>query len=252
MDLGLKGKVALVTGGARDVGREIVKALANEGAAVAINYRGSEGEAADLVSEIEAAGGSAQAYGADVTDYQSVCAMVEQVAGDLGRLDILVNNAGYVTPNRFTKTTPDEWRSQIDVGLYGVIHCCHAAASHLAASGDGRIISLAGDSARVGEKGLSITAASRGGVLSLTKSLARELGPDGITVNAVALGLVETGHSDKDWLETNMAKIVRNYPTGRIGQPQDVAPAVAFLASAGAAWITGQVISISGGYSMVG
>ena len=178
--------------------------------------------------------------------------MTDQIVNDFGQLDILVNNAGYVKPNRFVNTAPEEWRTQIDVGLYGVIHCCHAAASLLAASGQGRIISLAGDSARVGEKGLSITAASRGGVLSLTKSLAKELGRDGITVNAVALGLVETGHSDKEWLEKNMAKIVRNYPSGRIGQPEDVAPTVAFLASAGAAWVTGQIISISGGYSMVG
>ena len=178
--------------------------------------------------------------------------MTEQVVADFGGLDVLINNAGYVTPQRFTQTTPADWHAQIDVGLYGVIHCCHAAVPHLAASGDGRIISLAGDSARVGEKGLSITAASRGGVLALTKSLAKELGPDGIKVNAVALGLVETGHSDKDWLEANMAKIVRNYPTGRIGQPEDVAPMVAFLASAGASWVTGQIISISGGYSMVG
>ena len=252
MDLGLNGKVALVTGGARGVGREIVLALANEGAAVAVNYRGSEAEADALVVEIEGRGGKAKAYGADVADHEAVCAMTERVAADFGRLDVLVNNAGYVTPQRFVATTPADWRAQIDVGLYGVIHCCHAAVPHLAASGDGRIISLAGDSARVGEKGLSITAAARGGVLSLTKSLAKELGGDGITVNAVALGLVETGHSDKAWLEKNMAKIVRNYPSGRVGQPEDVAPAVAFLASAGASWITGQIISISGGYSMVG
>ncbi|MFP6772376.1 MAG: SDR family oxidoreductase [Alphaproteobacteria bacterium] len=252
MDFGLAGKVALVTGGARDVGRQIVLALAGEGAAVAINYRGSEAAATALVAEIEGQGGTARAYGADVTDYGEVCAMTEQVVADFGGLDVLINNAGYVTPQRFTQTTPADWHAQIDVGLYGVIHCCHAAVPHLAASGDGRIISLAGDSARVGEKGLSITAASRGGVLALTKSLAKELGPDGIKVNAVALGLVETGHSDKAWLETNMAKIVRNYPTGRIGQPEDVAPMVAFLASAGASWVTGQIISISGGYSMVG
>ncbi|MBT3534916.1 MAG: SDR family oxidoreductase [Rhodospirillaceae bacterium] len=252
MDLGLNGKVALVTGGARDVGRKIVLALVNEGAAVAINYRGSEAEALALVTEIEGQGGTARSYGADVTDYDAVCAMTEQVVADFGRLDVLVNNAGYVMPQRFVKTTPADWHSQIDVGLYGVIHCCHAAVPHLAASGGGRIISLAGDSARVGEKGLSITAASRGGVLSLTKSLAKELGGDGIAVNAVALGLVETGHSDKEWLKTNMAKIVRNYPSGRIGQPEDVAPTVAFLASAGASWVTGQIISISGGYSMVG
>ena len=252
MDMGLAGKVALVTGGARDVGREIGLALAGEGATVAINYRSSKEEANRLVEEIKGTGAAAAAFEADVSDYEAVCTMTDQIVNDFGQLDILVNNAGYVKPNRFINTAPEEWRTQIDVGLYGVIHCCHAAASLLAASGQGRIISLAGDSARVGEKGLSITAASRGGVLSLTKSLAKELGRDGITVNAVALGLVETGHSDKEWLEKNMAKIVRNYPSGRIGQPKDVAPTVAFLASAGAAWVTGQIISISGGYSMVG
>jgi 3-oxoacyl-[acyl-carrier protein] reductase len=238
MDLGLSGKVALVTGGARDVGREIVLALANEGASVAINYRGSKEAADALVGEIEASGGTARAYGGDVTDYDG--------------LNILVNNAGYVAPQKFVETTPADWHAQIDVGLYGVIHCCHAAAGYLAASGDGRIISLAGDSARVGEKNLAITAASRGGVIALTKSLAKEFGRDGITANLVALGLVETGHSDKAWLDKNMAKIVRNYPSGRIGQPQDIAPMIAFLASSGAAWITGQIISVSGGYSTVG
>ena len=252
MEMGLAGKVALVTGGARDVGREIGLALASEGATIAINYRNSKEEANRLVEEIKSTGGGAAAFEADVSDYEAVCTMTDQIVNDFGQLDILVNNAGYVKPNRFVNTAPEEWRTQIDVGLYGVIHCCHATASLLAASGQGRIISLAGDSARVGEKGLSITAASRGGVLSLTKSLAKELGRDGITVNAVALGLVETGHSDKEWLEKNMAKIVRNYPSGRIGQPEDVAPTVAFLASAGAAWVTGQIISISGGYSMVG
>ena len=252
MDLGLSGKVALVTGGARDVGREIVLALANEGASVAINYRGSKEAADALVGEIEASGGTARAYGGDVTDYDATKAMVDQVAADFGGLDILVNNAGYVAPQKFVETTPADWHAQIDVGLYGVIHCCHAAAGYLAASGDGRIISLAGDSARVGEKNLAITAASRGGVIALTKSLAKEFGRDGITANLVALGLVETGHSDKAWLDKNMARIVRNYPSGRIGQPQDIAPMIAFLASSGAAWITGQIISVSGGYSTVG
>ena len=246
MDLGLKGKVALVTGGARDVGREIVLALADEGVSVAINYRGSEAAAKELVAEIEVDGGTARAYGGDVTDYDATKAMIDQVASDFGGLDILVNNAGYVTPQKF------DWHAQIDVGLYGVIHCCHAAAGYLAASGDGRIISLAGDSARVGEKNLAITAASRGGVMALTKSLAKELGRDGITANLVALGLVETGHSDKAWLDANMSKIVRNYPSGRIGQPEDIAPTIAFLASSGASWITGQIISVSGGYSTVG
>lgn len=252
MNLGLAGKVALVTGGARDVGRAISLALAAEGAAMAVNYRGSEEDASSLVAEIEAAGGSARAYNADVADYGAVCAMVEAIVADLGAVDVLVNNAGYVTPKRFVETAPEDWRRQIDVGLYGVIHCCHAVAPHMIAKGGGRIINLAGDSARVGESGLSITSAARGGALSLTKSLARELGGANITVNAVALGLVETAHSDKAWLEANMDRIVPKYPLGRIGQPADAAPAIAFLASDGAGWITGQVISVSGGYSMVG
>lgn len=252
MNLGLDGKVALVTGAGRDVGREIALALAAEGASVAVNYHGSDDQARAVVERIEAAGGQARAYRADIADYDAVGAMVGGIVGDFGRLDILVNNAGFVSPKRFVETTPEDWHRQIDVGLYGVIHCCHAAVPRMVAGGGGRIISLAGDSARVGEARLAITAASRGGVLSLTKSLAIELGASGITVNAIALGLVETDHSDKAWLEKNMDKIVRKYPLGRIGQPTDIAPMIAFLASEGAGWITGQVMSINGGYSMVG
>jgi NAD(P)-dependent dehydrogenase (short-subunit alcohol dehydrogenase family) len=246
----MTGEVALVTGAARDVGRGIALALAGEGATIAVNYRGSKDEADSLVAEISDAGGTARAYQCDVADYDGVCRMVAAIIEDMGRIDVLVNNAGYVTPQRFVDTTPDDWKAQIDVGLYGVIHCCHAVVPHMAQQGGGRIISLAGDSARVGEKNLSVTAASRGGVLALTKSLAKELGRDNITVNAVALGLVETSHSDKAWLDKHMDRIVRNYPLGRIGQVEDVAPLIAFLASKGAAWITGQIMSVSGGYSM--
>jgi NAD(P)-dependent dehydrogenase (short-subunit alcohol dehydrogenase family) len=252
MDLGLKGKVALVTGAARDVGREIALALAAEGASVAVNYNTSADAAASVVEEIGARGGQARAYQADVGDYGSVTAMVGKVAADFGGIDILVNNAGLVLPKPFLETTPDEWKRQIDVGLYGVIHCCHAVGPIMVARGGGRIVNLTGDSARVGEKRLAITAASRGGVLALTKSLARELGRDGITVNAFALGLIETAHSDKAWLDRNRDRIVRQYPLGRIGTAEDVAPMIAFIASEGAGWITGQVVSINGGYSMVG
>jgi len=252
MKLGLEGKVALVTGGARDVGGEIVRALAAEGATVAVNYRNSRAEAEALTQEVAAAGGKAGAVMADVADYGAVRAMIDQVVADFGRLDILVNNAGFVLRQRFVETTPEDWRRQIDVGLYGVIHCVHAAIPHLSAGQGGRIISLAGDSARVGEAGLAVTAAARGGVLALTKSLAKELGRAAITVNALALGLVETSHSDAAWLDANRERIVRNYPLRRLGRAEDVAPMVAFLASDAAAWITGQVISISGGYSTAG
>lgn len=248
----LQGKVALVTGAARGVGRQIAHALAAAGAAVAVNYLASRTQAETLITEITAAGGTARAFAADVADYRAVRAMVDGLVDEFGHVDVLVNNAGFVTPRLFVETTPAEWQRQIDVGLYGVIHCCHAVAPLMLAQGGGRIINLAGDSARVGEKLLAITAAARGGVLALTKSLALELGHAGVTVNAVALGLVDTEHIDRRWFESNRERIIRKYPLGRIGQPTDVAPLVAFLAGAEAAWITGQIVSINGGYSMVG
>ncbi len=250
MELNLAGKVALVTGGANGVGRAICLALAGEGAAVAVNYHRSADEARTVVAEIEAAGGKAVAIGADVSQLEAVEALVAQVAGDLGGLDILINNAGVAQRQRFAETTPADWRRQIDTCLYGAIHCCHAAAAHLEKSGAGRIVSLIGDSSRVGESGLSIVAAARAGVIGLTKSLARELGRSGVTANVVSLGLVETAH-DRDWVEANREKLVRLYPLRRLGQPNDVAPLVALLASEHGGWITGQVISVSGGYSMV-
>jgi 3-oxoacyl-[acyl-carrier protein] reductase len=250
MDLHLAGRAALVTGGANGVGREIALALAAEGAGVAVNYRSSAEAAQSVAAEIAAKGGRAIACGADVSDFDAVTAMVARVAAEFGRLDILVNNAGVAQRQRFVETAPQNWRRQIDTCLYGAIHCCHAAAPHLERSGAGRIISLIGDSSRVGEAGLAIVAAARAGVIGLSKSLAREFGRFGTTVNVVSLGLVETAH-DRDWVEANREKLVRLYPLRRLGQPGDVAPMVALLASEHAGWITGQVLSISGGYSMV-
>ena len=251
MDLSLAGRVALVTGGARGVGRAIVLALAGEGAAVAVNYATSGDEAKAVSAEIAAQGGNAIAVKADVADYDAVKTMVAQVTGELGALNILINNAGLALRRRFVDTTPDDWRRQIEVCLYGTIHCCHAAAPHLEAGRNGRIVSLVGDSSRVGESGLAIVGAARAGVIALMKSLARELGRSGTTANTVSLGLVETDH-DRGWLEENRERLTRLYPVRRLGQPADVAPMVALLASAHSGWITGQTISVSGGYSMVG
>ena len=250
MDLGLQGKIALVTGAASGVGREIAQTIAAEGAGVAVNYRSSEKEAAALVAEITAKGGSAKAYRADVSDFAAVTAMVDAVVRDFGAVNILVNNAGLAKRQRFVETTPADWHSQIDACLYGAIHCCHAVAPHLEAAKNGRIVSVIGDSSRVGESGLAIVAAARAGVIGLMKSLAREFGRSGTTANTLSLGLIETAH-DKDWVEANREKLVRLYPVRRLGMPDDVAPMVALLASPHSGWITGQVLSISGGFSMV-
>jgi 2-hydroxycyclohexanecarboxyl-CoA dehydrogenase len=249
MDTGLKGKVVLVTGGGRDVGREISLAFAHEGAIVAVNYNSSAQGAEAVAAECRAAGADARAYRSDVADHASVQRMVAAVMKDHGRIDVLVNNAGYTKRQRFVDTTPEDWKKQIDVGLYGVIHTCHAVLPHMIAQQGGRVVNFAGDSARVGENGLAVTAASRGGVLALTKSLAREVGRANVTVNAITLGLIETPH-DKAWVDENREKLVRLYPMRRLGLTSDVAPMVVFLASAHASWVTGQVISVNGGFSM--
>ncbi|MGH6738449.1 MAG: SDR family NAD(P)-dependent oxidoreductase [Bradyrhizobium sp.] len=240
----------MVTGAARGVGREIALSLAAEGANVAINYRNSGKDADALVSELAVKGIKAKAYKADVADFAAVKVMVDEIVKDFSNLNILVNNAGLALRQRFVETKPEDWHRQIDACLYGAIHCCHAAAPYLDVARNGRIVSIIGDSSRVGESGLAIVAAARGGVIALMKSLAREFGRSGTTANTVSLGLVETAH-DKDWVEANREKLVKLYPLRRLGMPDDVAPMVTLLASPHSAWITGQVLSISGGFSMV-
>jgi NAD(P)-dependent dehydrogenase (short-subunit alcohol dehydrogenase family) len=250
MEMQLKERVALVTGSTRDVGRQIALSLAAEGAAVAIHHYHSADEAEAVVSEIRAKGGKANSYQANVADLAAVRSMVQSIVADFGSLNIVVNNAGLAIRKPFKDTTPEDWRSQIDVNLFGAIHLCHEAGPHLAKGGHGRIIAIVGDSSRVGEAGLSVVGAARAGVIALMKSLAREMGRAGVTANAVALGLVETQH-DPVWLNANREMLVKMYPVRRLGQPEDIAPTVTLLASPLSGWITGQVISISGGYSMV-
>ncbi|EKS41722.1 SDR family NAD(P)-dependent oxidoreductase [Afipia broomeae] len=250
MDMQLKGKVALVTGGARDVGREIALSLAAEGAMVAVNYNGSRSSAEAVVAEIEKSGGKAKAYKADVANFDEVNTMVTSIASDFGGLNIVVNNAGVALRNRFVETTPEEWQKQINICLYGAIHISKAAAPHLERAGDGRIIALVGDSSRVGESGLAIVAAARAGVIALMKSLAREFGRFGTTANTISLGLIETPH-DLEWVNANRDKLTKLYPLRRLGFPSDIAPMVTLLSSKHGGWITGQTVSISGGFSMV-
>ena len=250
MKLGLEGKVALVTGGARDVGREIAVGLAAEGAAVVVNYHGSKDRAEAVVADIRGRGGKALAIRADISDMTSVKDMVAQTVAEFGGLNILVNNAGLVYRKRFVDSTPEEWRRQIDVCLYGTLNCCHAALPHLESQkGTGRILCVVGDSSRVGESGLAIAAAARAGNIALLKSLARET-RSGLTANTLALGLIETAH-DPEFISANRDKLTKLYPLRRLGMPADVAPLAVLLASDQGSWITGQVISVSGGFSMV-
>src|SRR4029453_9175736 len=195
MNLGLAGKVALVTGAGRDIGREIALVLGREGAAVAVNYVRSKDAAEATASAIRSAGGGAIAVEADVTDYAAVGRMVERIGGEWGPIDVLVNNAGMVRRKFFLETSPEDWRAQIDVDMYGVLNCCHAIAPSMVA---------------------------RGGVLSLTRTLARELGRASVTVNAVTFGWIETGHADRSFWETNREKILQAYPIKRLGRPDDI------------------------------
>jgi len=252
MNLTLEGKSALITGAARDVGRAIALTLAEQGAAVAINYQSSAEAAEEVVGEITAAGGKARAWKADIADFAQTKAMVDEVVAAFGSIDIVVNNAGVAQRARFLETTPEQWKKHIDIGLLGTVNTSQAALPHMVAAGrGGRIISLGGDSSRVGEANLSMAAASRAGTIALIKSLAREFGRYDITCNAVTLGMIQSAHSDPAWLAENLPKMVKNYPLKRIGQPSDVAPMIAFLASADAAWITGQTISVNGGFAML-
>ena len=251
MDLGLNGQIALVTGATSGVGREIALSLAAEGASVAVNYRSSAEDADALVREIAAKGGKAKAYQADVADFAAVKSMVEEIVKDFGGLNILINNAGLALRQRFIETKPEDWHRQIDACLYGAIHCCHAAAPHLDAAKNGRIVSvdrrfLAGRRVRAWRLSPLRAPAS----IALMKSLAREFGRSGTTANTVSLGLVETPH-DKEWVDANREKLIKLYPLRRLGLPGDVAPMVTLLASPHSGWITGQVLSISGGFSMV-
>jgi 2-hydroxycyclohexanecarboxyl-CoA dehydrogenase len=159
--------------------------------------------------------------------------------------------AGYGIRERFADSVPENWKSQIDVCLYGMLNATRAVLPWMIENKYGKIVSIMGDSSRVGEGGLSLVAAARAGQIGLIKSVAKEVGRFNITLNGVALGVVDTSHYPPNWVEQNKEKLIRQYPLGRLGRPEDVAPMVVFLCSDLASWITGQIISVNGGYAMV-
>jgi NAD(P)-dependent dehydrogenase (short-subunit alcohol dehydrogenase family) len=241
MDLGLRGRRAFVTGGARGIGAAICRLLAAEGAEVYVGYRGSA-EGPELASEI-----IGTAVQVDVADPRSVQAVIEP----LGTLDILINNAGIDDMAFFTELTPERWRPQLAVNLEGVLNCTLAALPRMQAASYGRIVNVSSEAGRLGSKRGSVYAAAKGGVIAFTKSIARENARYGITANNVLPGPIETPMLDANRRgpkgEQVIAAMAGATLLGRIGRPEEVAAAVAFLASEAASYITGETLGVSGG-----
>jgi 3-oxoacyl-[acyl-carrier protein] reductase len=244
----LDGTVVLVTGGGTGIGRSACLELAGEGAAVAVNYSRSRAEAEETVAEIQAAGGRSMAVLADVSDEAAVEAMVRRVAGEWGRLDVLVNNAGmtyFVEHTDLDALTGEMWDRMLAVNLKGVFFCCRAAARVMRQQKRGRIVNVASVAGLTG-KGSSIGyAASKAGVLSVTKSLAMALAPE-ILVNAVAPGFVETRWTAGR--DAFRAKALEGTPLERVAVPEDVAEAILYLAKTD--FVTGQVLTVDGGRNL--
>lgn len=245
----LVGKVALVTGGSRGIGRAIALKLAENGADVAINYAGNTAAAEEVKAAIEQMGRKALLIQCSVADTDSVQAMVNQVVKELGRLDILVNNAGITRDGLLMRMKEADWDDVMNTNLKGVYNCSKAVMRTMMKQKSGRIVNMASVVGEMGNAGQANYAAAKAGVIGFTKSLAKEVASRGITVNAIAPGFIATDMT-RVLSDDQKAEMARTIPLGRAGQPEDVANAVLFLASEGAAYITGQVLNVDGGMVM--
>ncbi|MDO9024004.1 glucose 1-dehydrogenase [Zwartia sp.] len=253
---GLKDRVVVVTGGAGGIGASICRRMSQEGARIAIldlNLKGAQ----ELSDELSQSGNTSVAYKVDISDYSQVESAIEDVESKLGSIDVLVNNAGWDHAARFVDTSPELWQKIIAINLVGPLNLQHSVVRRMLARGFGRIVNISSDAGRVGSSGESVYSACKGGVIAFSKTLAREVARKQINVNVVCPGPTETslfrdfaGEGESgDKLRNALQKAI---PFGRLGQPDDVAGAVCFLASDDAAFITGQVLSVSGGLTMVG
>lgn len=245
----LEGKTAIVTGASGGIGKAVAIALAKEGAAVAVHFHGNEEKALLVKKEIEEAGGKAEIFRANVADFEECNALVKAVAKTFGSIDILVNNAGITRDNLVMKMNDEEFDAVYETNLKGVFHTIHHTSRYFLKQKSGRIINISSVSGITGNAGQANYCAAKAGVIGLTKSVARELSSRGITANVVAPGMIETDMT-KDLPDTVKENMLHNIPLGRIGKPEEIASAVAFLASEEAGYITGQVLAVDGGMTM--
>jgi 2-hydroxycyclohexanecarboxyl-CoA dehydrogenase len=252
---GLKDRIVVVTGGANGIGAAIARRLAEEGCAVGIfDLDDAAGE--KVAGEIRAGGGRASLHVVDITDYDAVSRAVESVESSFGPVSFLVNNAGWDRAANFLDTTPEFWRKVVAINLFGPLNMNHVVLRGMAARGFGRVVNIASDAGRVGSSGEAVYSACKGGIIALTKTLARELVGKGVILNTICPGPTDTAIL-RSFLEgpdgTRIAEgLKRAIPMRRLGAPEDYPGLVAFLLSDDAAYITGQTISVSGGLTMHG
>ena len=245
----LEGKTAIVTGASRGIGRAVALKLAEEGAAVVINYNGSADRAEEVKNEIEKNGGKAEVMQCNVSDFQACENFIKEVTAKFGRIDILVNNAGITRDGLLMRMSEDDFDAVIDTNLKGTFNCIRFASRQMMKQRSGRIINLSSVSGVLGNAGQANYCASKAGVIGLTKSAARELASRGITVNAIAPGFIHTEMTQvlpEKVKEASIAQI----PLRAFGEPEDIAEAAAFLASEKARYITGQVLCVDGRMAM--
>lgn len=244
-----EGKIALVTGASRGIGREIAIQLAAKGAYVIVNYAGSKEAAELVVKEITEAGGQASTYQCSVNDFSAVKDMVDYIVKEHGSIDIIVNNAGITKDNLLLRMSETEFDDVIDVNLKGTFNVCKHAIRYMLKKREGRIINIASVVGITGNTGQANYCAAKAGIIGLTKSIAREVAAKGVTVNAVAPGYIQTDMTNV-LSEKAKQELLDSLPMKRIGTPVDIANAVCFLASDNASYITGHVLDVNGGMNM--